>query len=547
MQRQHPTAFGAGELGGAAATMLATPGLGASSALGRIGAGMATGAGYGAISGAGEAERPQDILPEAAKAAAVGTLFGGAGSAAAELATPLVKKASSLYHGLADPEAEAIRRYARAAESDLHSAGERLTPQDIQLAQHVGMPIGAVDTGGQAVRELARTASNFSPEAQAALKEFTQNRFEEQSPRIAGFIREITGGADAAADYGKIQEAASRANRPAYKTAYAAGEGGIWTEELQRLAASPAVRRAMEGAVERGRDRAVAEGFGAFNPGVTFENGVMQFGRGRGAPPYPNLQFWDYTQRELRDMASAASRAGHNEQAGALRMLHGRLVNELDAAVPEFRGARQGAASFFGADNALEAGHNFVRPSVAASPKDQLAARRVIDGMSDGEKELFARGYASRLAAEVERAGDNRNVLLKDFFNSTSGRERTRLALGPGRAQQLEALLRIEGLVDESRKVLGNSTTARQMIAAAVFGAGGDYAVEGHFDPTHMVGAALAGASLPHAYQQVGQLAGVFRRKPSPGKRESAGVTWPGSKVGKRLRGSMSSRSLRRC
>src|SRR4029077_4140165 len=143
------------------------------------------------------------------------------------------------------------------------------------------------------------------------------------------------------------------------------------TPELERLAASPAVRRAMEGAVERGRDRADAEGMGAFNPGVTFENGIMQFGKGRGAPPYPNMQYWDYVQRELRDAQTAARRSGRNEEAGALGTLHRSLLTELDHANPAFGQARQGAAAFFGAENALEAGQNFMRSSA-----DIPAARR---------------------------------------------------------------------------------------------------------------------------------------------------------------------------
>src|SRR5882672_7560961 len=522
MQRQNPTAFGAGELGGSMASVLAAPEIGLTRqavarlgpVAGRIAGSAAAGAGYGALAGAGEGEGATGTGMGAVTGGVTGTALGTVGGAAAEalspLVSPIMKKASSIYHGLADPEAEAIRRYGQAAERDVGSAGEKLTPQDLQLAQHVGMSIGAIDTSGQGVRELARTAANFSPEAQAALKQFTQDRFEEQSPRIAGFIRQITGGADAASDAGAIEAAARAANRPAYKAAYQAGDTGIWTPELERLSGIPPVRRAMEKAVENSRTWAGAEGYGAFNPGVTFENGVMQFGRGKGAPPYPNMQYWDYVQCELRDMKETAGRTGEKGMATALGSLHKQLVGELDAAVPEFQAARRGAAAFFGADNALEAGSKFVRPPASMTPKDQIAQHRALARMNPAEKELFARGYASRLADEVERAGDNRNVLLKDFFNSKAGRERTQLALQPGRAQQLEALLRIEGIVDQSRTVLGNSTTTRQMAAMAAFGAGGDYALEGHFDPSHMVVAALTGAGLPHAYQQVGQL--VSRR-----------------------------------
>src|SRR5258708_28238537 len=157
----------------------------------------------------------------------------------------------------------------------------------------------------------------------------------------------MSGGGNATEDLERIQDVARRATGPAYRAVYAAGEDGLWTPELEGLAGSPAVRRAMMNAVERGQDRSIGEGFGAFNPGVTFDNGIMQFGRGRGAPPYPNMQYWDYVQRELRDTQMAARRSGRNEEAGALGTLHRSLLNVLDSANPTFTLARPEAAPFF--------------------------------------------------------------------------------------------------------------------------------------------------------------------------------------------------------
>src|SRR5262249_18639334 len=135
------------------------------------------------------------------------------------------------------------------------------------------------------------------------------------------------------------------------------------TPELERLAASPDVRQAMQNAVTRGQNRSVAERMGPFNP------------------PAPTMQFWDYAQRELRDMQTVASRAGRNEEAGALRMLRRDMLAELDGVNPAFARARQGAAGFFGGENALEAGHNFVTMN-AGTPAQQLAARRAFNRMT---------------------------------------------------------------------------------------------------------------------------------------------------------------------
>ncbi len=513
MQRQHPYAFGAGELGGALTDVLALPaGAPAANWVGRIGQSALSGAGYGAVAGAGEGEGLADTAKGAVTGGLTGAALGTVGNGLVEAASPAAARIANAYRGWRDPDAEASRRIFESIAGDFRSAGRPFTDEQIAEMNAAGTPRALVHAG-ERTRALARSAANTSPEARSALTEFTQEGFEQQSPRIAGYIRNMIGGGHSVDDLEAIQAAAARVNRPAYRAAYAAGENGIWTPELERLAGSPAVRRAMENAVERGRDRAVAEGFGAFNPGVTFDNGVMQFGRGRGAPPYPNMQYWDYVQRELRDMGTAAARAGHNEQASAFRTLHRQLLGELDAANPAFQTARRGAAGFFGGNDALEAGHNFATSAIA-SPADQLASRQAIARMSPAERALFARGYASRLADMVERSGDNRNVLNAAFLNNGPARQRTLLALGPQNAQRLEALLRAERIIDRARTAIGgNSTTARQLMEMGLAGgatAGAEGLFQNNFNPSHILSAALLWGAARHGAQVIDQ--GVARR-----------------------------------
>ncbi len=495
MSRQHPYAFGAGELGGAAASMLAVPGGSAATVPARLWNAAKTGAGYGALAGAGEGEGLEGTITEGARGALTGAALGTVGAGAVETLSPVVNRVGNVVRGLRDPDLEAQRRIAASVRADLQGAGLKISPQEAIEADIAGTPRALLDVG-ESTRALARSAANTSPEGRAALTEFTQDRFEQQSPRIATYIRDMTGGGNATEDLERIQDVARRSNRPAYRAAYAAGEDGLWTPELERLAGSPAVRRAMMNAVERGQDRSIGEGFGAFNPGVTFDNGIMQFGRGRGAPPYPNMQYWDYVQRELRDTQMAARRSGRNEEAGALGTLHRSLLNELDSANPTFARARQGAGQFFGAENALEAGQNFVRSS-ANIPEAQRAVAR----MAPAERQLFARGYASNLADAVERSGDNRNVLNAAFFNNGAARSRTLLALGPDHARRLEALLRAEKIVDLGRKaVSGNSSTVRQWVEMGLAGGAGAGALDLYegagFNPSHILsGAILLGAA----------------------------------------------------
>jgi hypothetical protein len=248
--------------------------------------------------------------------------------------------------------------------------------------------------------------------------------------------------------------------------------------------------------VTKGRDRAVAEGLGAFNPKVTFENGLLKFNRNGGPPAFPDLQLWDYTQRALRDMAEEVKRAGRKDEAGALMSLHHQLLEELDKRAPEFAAARGQAAAFFKAGDALEAGQNFVM-----SNSDIAGARQELAKMNSVERELFARGFASELSDRIFQMRDRRNVLNSIFLDSPAARQKVELALGRQRARELEAELRGEEIIDRLRQVLGNSTTARQLAEMGL--AGGAVATfeglkEHSFNPAHIIAVALTVGAARH-------------------------------------------------
>jgi hypothetical protein len=504
---QHPAAFIAGEVPAALAMPLGAAG-GATRG-GRIVAQIAGGAAGGALNETGSSisrgESAIDTAKNAGKGALTGGGFGLAGGVGGEALGELGSRAMSIYRGTRNVDEEAARRVVEALRSDYDRAGLPIGAEERRAATAAGTPTALVDYGGERTRALARSAANTSPEARSALTELTQDRFEQQSPRIGGFIRRMTGGGDAVGDLETIQAAARRANRGNYARAYAAGGRGIWSPELERLASSPAVRSAMGSAVERGQNRAVADGFGAFNPGVKVTpDGRLVFQNGKnGVPTYPNLQYWDYVQRELRDASGQAARAGRNEEAGATSALHRQLRDELDRIVPQFGTARRGAAAFFGAEDALEAGQNFVMMN-ASVPE----ARRALARMTRPERELFARGFASDLADKIEGTGDNVNVINRAFLNSGAARQKIELALGPQRARQLEALLRVEAVAQQShRAITGNSTTVRQLAESGLAGAGAVGAVEAikehDYNPVHLVGAFVAAALIRHSAQRI--------------------------------------------
>ena len=108
-----------------------------------------------------------------------------------------------------------------------------------------------------------------------------------------------------------------------------------------------------------------------------------------GSRLLPSLQFWDIVKRNLDSVGTRESK----DWARVLR-------EHADELLPSYKTARAGAAHFFGAENALEAGQNFV----GASERYGLpAAAKALSKMSPTERQLFQDGYVSRLVEKIEK------------------------------------------------------------------------------------------------------------------------------------------------
>ncbi|RWM91996.1 MAG: hypothetical protein EOR86_23175 [Mesorhizobium sp.] len=446
-------------------------GLTGDSILGRMATGGLTNAAIGGADTAARGGSPADIGKSAAingglalAIPGIGSLFNGVGQIAERMNIP----------SLLNPGSAAIKRVGRAMAADRNNLGAPIMgPQDELSAALNGQPILNVDRGGESARALMRSAANNDPEARAVIDRTVADRFAGQGPRAVGFVDRLLGGsADDLALQNTLKTAARKANIPAYRKAYQDGAAGIITPELERLAGSPAVADAMRAAAKSGQNRSISEGFGAFNPKVTFTpDGRVTFRNNGGVAAYPDLQLWDYTKRELDDMASAARRAGRNGEAGTLENLASTLRGELDKAVPSYAQARQGAAAFFGAEDALDAGRKFVSQNRTLPDTQQALSK-----MTPAERDAFATGFASELKNAINSMPDRANVIDR-IYGSPESRQKIELALGPNKARQFEAFTRVENIMDKLRGSMGNSTTARQlkelgMATAAGTGAG---------------------------------------------------------------------------
>ena len=332
LEEQHPNVtLGAQIAGGAtmpfgAAARTATIG-------GRAIAASKTGAAVGALTGFGQGEGAQGSAIGAAIGAPVGAVTGAALTPVVEGATALATRAArpvtNLVRGMINPDEEALRRIGIAGVRDARIAvpgasDAPLTAAEYAAAEQAGLPVAAIDRLGTTGRALARSAADTSPEALAALTRATQERFQGQSPRMAGFVREQAQYPNVEAQQAALTEAQRGTNTAAYRRAYAQGANMEPPARLLDMANSDEVRAAMVAAEKKAQSAAVEEGvnYAPLNArAYVDEAGQLTFRNKGGAPTYPDLRYWDYTRRELTQMANAAERSGYGSDAARLRAI----------------------------------------------------------------------------------------------------------------------------------------------------------------------------------------------------------------------------------
>jgi hypothetical protein len=499
MKSQHPYWYGAGELSGAGASMAAVP-MGEVAGLGaRALQGAKIGAGYGAVTGAASGSE-EGGLPGAGVGAITGGLTGaalGAGSevalnAAAPLVRPITNKIGSAYRAFKDPEAEASRQLLQSSIGDKRNAGrtwEPPTQEQTDVARQAGLPLAAVDVLGPESRALGEWSATTSPEAKARFERLNQ-RLPQAPQRVAQFIQDMTGGGDLAADQAAIKAAASPVNKAAYRQAMDDAKGmALWDDELKDLVQAPEVQSAIRIATPQLKNWAVKDGMAPPVGAFEIKNGVTDLKQTVGGNQYmPSLQYWDYVKRALDKMNTPTAKAFSQT-----------LRSKLDDMVPSYQTARAGAAQFFGAQDALEAGSKFVNPQTNFKMGD---ARQALAKMSIDERDLFARGFATQLAERVSSGGQR---ALNSTFNNEQVRERVEMALGPQRARQLEALLRMEQVAASSGNLYLGSPTARRLALQSALGvgfaggeAGYEYLTHGALNPMQVMTAGTIPFALGH-------------------------------------------------
>src|SRR5690606_34619885 len=116
-----------------------------------------------------------------------------------------------------------------------------------------------------------------------------------------------------------------------------------------------------------------------------------------------------------------------------------------------------------GAEDAVAAGR-----SAWSSPRAIDESTEAFKRLSQADKEDFGIGLVSQIMDDIR--GANNRVNLMRHFDTPARKELLEMALGPAKARQMEAFVRVEDIMDRARGALGNSTAARQLAEMGLAG-----------------------------------------------------------------------------
>ena len=319
-----------------------------------------------------------------------------------------------------------------------------MSPADEAAAVANGQPLVNADRFGGATRSLAHTALNAEPNVKAELSEFTNDRFLKQNARAEDWIKRNTG---APTDLYTVQQnlggAAKGVNNATYKTAYSQPAAkAIWTPEIEQLMESENFRKAAKAAIKSSNEEAALTGGKPIADPFVIDSKTGSYRLrtdANGNAIQPSLEFWDHVQRQLRQKAAKLARQGKNFDAGQVYRARQQLNDVLDTTVPEFAVARGGAARWFGAEDALEAGQKFATSKAV----DMGEARAAHANFTPTEKKLFASGLAAALIGKIKDTPYTSNV-ISNVFGSPQAREMIEMGMGARAAAELESFVRVE-------------------------------------------------------------------------------------------------------
>lgn len=436
---------------------------------------IATGGGVGAAAGAASSA-PGERLEGAAKGAGFGALAG------------------LTISGLGGLASAAKRRFAPGVENRIRAIARSsdMTPQEISTRlQALGPKATLADVDDVFMRAGDVAASRIGP-ASKRVQELMR-RDETQFSRLMEPIRRTLGGIDDAVQtIGQLKQVRQQTASPLYERAF--DQGVRMTPKMKRLLERPEIAKAWK----RAKD------IGMSDPEVD----MRLFSDGSD----PSLRGWQAITERLWDRAEALSRKGERGFAKILKNLRREVLGELDSQNSDFRMARALWAGTKQADDAVEAGANFLKPSVTATD-----IRDAVKGFSDSEKAFYRLGVGRAIEERLATAGDTTD--LSRLFRNQAFRDKA-MAAFPNKESAVDFIntVRAEARKKAVTNVIGrgSQTQPRQVAARQL---GGDPIRPQDLSRAGVIDRALSAFTGPRekTIQQIGEL--LLSQDPSTQRR----------------------------
>jgi hypothetical protein len=458
-------------------------------------------------------ETPGDVLLSGGLGGLGGILGPAVGAAAGQVvkgAGKLLGGARDLVQGAIDPAGVAARQVGTGIAQDVAAGGTALSAADRAQAAAIGQPLVNADNFGSQTKGVLQSSMPLAPEADAnAARAVAANRGTGASKAMNGydFLNNALGKfTDSNYVQNMIAAAKKTMNPQAYDAAYAhPNAGSIWNDNLANMVnTSQTFQDAIKMTTKTAGNDAAAHGTTAIkNPFRFNSDGSYQIAQGQT----PSLPFWDQVQRNLRTLAK---NEGGYDGANILQM-RTNLNNELDAAVPQFQTAREGAASFFGAENAHDAGQKY-----ALSNQDPNEIAAAFGQLSPVNKQLFGAGLVSKYVNRLNDASIPPSAVDKIFTPGSKSYQQLQLGLSgfpPNVAAQLPAFSRVSQAMTDTNTAIKNASAQRvtnqlagyagKVLPSVIGGAAGEVLgggspldwAQGRVNPQALMGAAVLGGA----------------------------------------------------
>lgn len=394
-----------------------------------------------------------------------------------EASGKLIGRGVDTIQAMLNPEAAAAKMAGKPIAADI-AAGDHMSGTDLATARQTQQPMVNADIFGDKTKTLLQTALPANPGTMEAVQKSMAERaaIGARKDRTAEFFNDVTGGNT---NFQLAQEAANAGRRAtnggAYDVAYAAApKEGIWTPRIEQMVSVPnsALRDAIEMTTTTGANEALAKGTKAIvNPFKFTKDGNYTL----TGPA--SLPFWDQVQQNLGKLATKTSGYDSANIQEAQRALNG----ELDNVVPQFADARQGAAKFFDANDALEAGQKF-----AMSNADPNVAGAEIAKFSAADQRRFGIGAISKIMNVVQQAGSPATLdRLLDPAGKAAQQIKVALSGWPKYVQdQIPSWMRVQQALQDTNKFVQAASASKlgqqlgrygtQSIGGAAIGAAGE-------------------------------------------------------------------------